>query len=172
MQQVLVAVEDRGAPLHGDLRLGAAVGVLADQPGRGRGHPEEVDRHVARGAHPAEVEELAEQPAQALALPDDQLGQQPVVGVGPGPAGQLLDRAADRGQRVADLVGQRGRQRRDRLEPLGPQVEILQPLEVRDVGEDGGHRGPLVRLPLEGGRAEADREGPAVLQLHQALLPG
>ena len=58
--------------------------------------------------------------------------------------GQLLHRAPDRGQRVPDLVGQRRAQRRHRLQPLGPDLELLHLLEVRDVGEDRGDRGRLL----------------------------
>ena len=124
------------------------------------------------GPHPGEVEELAQQPAQPVALPHDQAGKEPLVVVGVLGAGQLLHRASDGGERVADLVRQRGAQLGYRLQPLGPHVELLHFLEVRDVGEDGRNRRGLLRLLPEGGGAQPDGEHPPAALHHHALHPG
>ena len=53
-------------------------------------------------------------------------------------------------------MSQRGAQCRHCLQPLGPQVELLELLEVRDVGKDRRHRRRFLTLLLEDGRAEPD----------------
>ena len=35
------------------------------------------------GPHPREVEELAQEPAQPIAFPEDQVGEEPLVGIDP-----------------------------------------------------------------------------------------
>ena len=150
-------------------RVGPAVGVRPDQPDHGHDHRVEIERHELGGPHPGEVEELAQQPAQPVALPDDEAGEEALVVVGVLGAGELLDRAPDRGQRVPDLVGQRGAQRRHRLQPLGAGLELLHFLQVGDVGEDGGHRRRLLGLLTERGGAEADGEDAPAVVGHHAL---
>ena len=61
-------------------------------------------------------------------------------GAGEGRAGELLDRAADRRERIPDLVRERRRQLRDSLEPLGAEAQDLHALLVRDVLEDRRRR--------------------------------
>ena len=161
VQQVLVAVEDRPSALDHELGVGPAVGVGADQANDRRDDRMQVERHELGRAHPGEIQELAQQPAQPVALPHDQPGEEALVLVGMLRPGELLDRAPDRGQRVPDLVRQRRAQRRHRLQPLGPGVELLHFLEVGDVGEDRGHRRRLLGLLPEGGGTEADGEHPA-----------
>jgi hypothetical protein len=71
------------------------------------------------------IEELAQQPAEPVALPDDEAGQKPLIVVGPGRAGKLFDGAADRGQRIPDFVGQGSGESGDRFEPLRPDTADL-----------------------------------------------
>ena len=82
VQQVLVALEHRAAALDGDRRVGPAVGVGPDEPNHRDHHRVQVERHELGGPHPGEIEELAQQPAQPVALPDDEPGQEPLVLVG------------------------------------------------------------------------------------------
>src|SRR5690606_21549887 len=78
-----------------------------------------------------------------------------VVGIEPC-ADELLDGAADRGERVTDLVRERGRQLGDGLEPSGAAVQLLESLAVGDVLEDDGDPRRAAVLALEDGRAGAD----------------
>ena len=172
MEQVLVAFEERMPPLDGDGRIRPAIGVGPDQANHSHHHGCRSSGHEVRGPHPGEVQELAQQPAQPVALPHDQAGQEPLVLVGVLGAGELLDRAPNRRERITDLVGQRGAQLRYRLQPLGPHVELLNLLEVRDVGEDGGDRRSLLRLLPEGGGAQADREHPPAALHAPSPRPG
>ena len=104
VEEVLVPVEHGAPAVHGDRGVGPAVRVGPDQPHHRDHHRVQVQRHQPGGAHPREVEELAQEPAQPVALPDDEAREEPLVLVGVPGAGELLDRAPDRGQRVPDLV--------------------------------------------------------------------
>jgi hypothetical protein len=69
---------------------------------------EVTERHLRHPVHPApgEVEEVGEEPAQPVRLPDHHPGERrpvPVLEVG---GAELLHRAPDRGQGVLDLVGE------------------------------------------------------------------
>ena len=68
-------------------------------------------RVVGEGLH------AVDQPADAVGLVDDQLGQRRVLGLGAGL--QQLGRAADAGQRVLDLVRQHAAQADDRAQAAG-----------------------------------------------------
>src|SRR5207247_1254443 len=96
---------------------------------------------------------------QPAGLAHHERGQELLVGVDALRAPQLLHRRANGRERILDLVRQARRQLRDRLEPFRAQVELLEPLRVRDVGED--RRDPRLarRLDVEGRGRHADREG-------------
>jgi hypothetical protein len=106
VEQILVAVHHGPATPHVDLGILTGIGMLPDQPRRRQYHGVKVDRVEPGDPDPGEIEELAQQPAQPVALPDDETGEEPLVVIGPGRAGKLLDRASDRRQRVPDFVGQ------------------------------------------------------------------
>src|SRR5207244_54041 len=150
-------------------RVRGAVGVLAHQPNRRPGHGVEVERPAFGGAHAREVEELRQEARQPIALAHHEGGEELLVRVGALGAPQLLHRRADRRERVLDLVRQARRQLGDRFQPLGAQVQLLQPLRIRDVGEDRRHPG-LGSLHLECRRRHADREG-AIGTPHHRLDP-
>src|SRR4051812_37480558 len=57
-----------------------------------------------RGSDPGEIEKLAEQPAEPVALPYDQAGEKALVFVGVLGASKLLNRAPDRRERIPNLV--------------------------------------------------------------------
>ena len=104
------------------------------------------------GAGAGEVEELAEQPAEAVGLAHGEREECLLVFVGDAaplvPTGQLFRGAPDGRQRVPDLVRQRGAQLGDGLQPLRAHVQRLQPLGVGDVLEDGGGGATAAPLPL------------------------
>ena len=68
------------------------------------------------GPDPREIEELTQQSVETLALAHHQRRQDLVVGIVGHPRRQLLDRRADRSQRIANLVSQRRRERGHRLQ--------------------------------------------------------
>ena len=116
------------------------------------------------------IEKLAQQPAQPVALAHDELGQEPVVLIGLGRTGQLFHRAADRGQRVADLVGQRRAQSAATASSRSARRcsswrRLESEISVKIAVTEGGCRRPFV----EGGGREADGEDAAVRELHHAL---
>ena len=125
--------------------------MLANQLDHGDRNRAKVQRPALRDAHAGEIEELGKQPGEPIALVHDQAREELVLGVRPLGAAELLHRRADRRQRVPDLMCQAGRQLRHGLEALGPKVELLEPLGIRDVGENrrdagrGGAAGLLVR---------------------------
>jgi hypothetical protein len=84
-------------------------------------------------------------------LPHDQLRKITIIFVPVGRSRQLLHRAPDRGEGIADLMGERRRERCHRLESFSAQIELVEPLEVRNVGKDRGHRWPPVRIALKSG---------------------
>ena len=136
---------------------------------RGPRHLVEVQRPAFSHANAREIEELRQQPRQAVALPHDQSPEELVVRVGALGPGELLDRRADGGERILDLVRQARRELRHRLQALGPQVQLLQALRVRDVGEDRRDPGCHVRGDLErrGGHPDEKRSvGPPYRGFH------
>src|SRR5699024_10490635 len=107
--------------------------------------------------HTAELDELREEPTESVRFDLDEASQRVVV-TGLEPAvGDLLDAAADRGERVTDLVRERGRELGDRLEPRGAAVQLLEALAIGDVLEDGGRPGCAAPFALDDGRTHADR---------------
>jgi hypothetical protein len=62
----------------------AAVGMLPDEPDRFLRDGEEVGPREVHGPHPREVQELAQQAAQPVALPDDEPAERPFVLIGTG----------------------------------------------------------------------------------------
>ena len=92
-----------------------------------------------------------------------------IVLVGLGGPCQLFHRATDRGERVADFMRQRRAQRRNRLEPLGPEIQLLDPLQVGDLGENSGDRRTPIGVAIEGRGAQADGKHPSIVMLHGPL---
>ena len=115
--------------------------MLARHTGGISGDVEQIESFKVGGTHAGEVEELAQQPVEALTLTHYQARQRLLVFVirihG---ARELLHRAANGRQWIADFVCQRSTQRCDRLEAFGTQPEFLEFLQVGDIGEDCRHQ--------------------------------
>ena len=133
VQQVGVAIENGPGARTSRTGVRRAVGMRLDQPSDGDRHRAQVERHELGGAHAREVEELVEQATQPIALAQIRPARNRSSSVGVLGARELFHGAADGRERIPDLVGQRGAQRRDRLQPLGAQMELLQFLQIGDV---------------------------------------
>ena len=106
VQQVLVTLENRSTSLDRDGRVGPAVGVSLDETHDRDDDRVYIERDELGGTDPGKVQELAQQTAQPIALPNDEPGQKAFVFIGVLGSGQLLDRAANGGEGVSDLVRQ------------------------------------------------------------------
>ena len=94
---------------------------------------------VSRDAHAREVEKLREQTREPIGLAHARARASVLLIVGHGGHPRdLLDRAANRRQRIPDLVRERRAQLRDALEALGAKTQHVEPLLVRDVLKDRG----------------------------------
>ncbi len=82
------------------------------------------------------LEEVLEDRREAVRLLDDDLHQAPLRGAGRGGGGEDLDRTGDRGERVPDLVRDRGCQLADRGELLLEPHLTLELLQLGQVLED------------------------------------
>jgi hypothetical protein len=169
VQQVLVTVDDGPVPFHPDPDVRAAVGMFPDQPRGGQHDRLQIHRHELGRAHPGEIQKLGEQATEPVALAHHQIREVTVILVGMGRARKLLHRTPDRGQRVADLVGEGRGEGRDRLEAFRPEIQFVETLQVGNIREYRRHRGTTVRVPLEGGGRQADGEAPAIHQRHGSL---
>ena len=99
-----------------------------------------------------DVEQVVDQPHHVPELP---LHHGPGLGDGVGVAGREphhLQAVAERGQRVAQLVGQQGEELV--LPPVLLPQGVLHPPPFRDVGAGGGHEQDAARLVRHGGEDE------------------
>jgi hypothetical protein len=101
--------------------------------------PRQIDARPPPHLDPAELHELAQQPAQPLRLRRTRSAQHLTVLTAQPVTRQLLDCAADRRQRILDLVRQRRAQLRHRLQPLRAPHQVLDLATLRDVLDHRRH---------------------------------
>ena len=145
MQQILVAFDDQRSRVGdhaGDAHVASAVGVRVGEPHRGLRDLADVRR--ARRASTRTRAKSRNSESSRDSRSDSRMIERARACADrrsrAAARADLLDRAADRRERILDLVRERRAQLRDRLEPLGAQAQHLEALLVGDVLEDRGAR--------------------------------
>src|SRR5205814_4708645 len=98
-----------------------------------------LERHRVelQAAGMSDLEQILDDPVEALDLAEDELEVLALRALGPERAGQILDPGADPGERVADLVRDAGGEAPQRGEAVEPASVLLGALEWREVHERG-----------------------------------